>query len=420
MTSPDYFDDLETRDPETRETALLSRLASQIANAQAKSPFFAEFLQDIDATAVNSRKALAALPVVRKSDLIEYQRNTPPFGGLTTCAPGELKRIFQSSGPIYDPEGYGDDWWRSARALFAAGIRKGDILHNAFSYHLNPAGVMAETGAAKIGCAVIPAGDGNMELQVRAIANIRPNGFLGTPSTLKTLLLKAQEMGADVSCLKKGLVAGEAFPPHLRIELQEFGVICRQMYATADIGNIAFESPAEEGLIIDEGLLVEVVHPGTGELVEDGQVGEVLVTTFAPEYPLIRFATGDLSCVLEGISPCGRTNTRLKGWMGRADQATKVKGLFVHPQQITDIVNRHPEVTKARLVVDQRDGRDVMTLSCEVKNPHDAVGGDASLLAEITDSIEAVCKLSAEVGFAAPGSLPNDGKIIDDIRRFDD
>lgn len=419
MTSSDYFDDLETRDPENREVALLKRLSGQICNAQAHTPFFANALKDVDAAAISDRNSLATLPVTRKSDLIEHQRQNPPFGGMTTSEPGKLKRIFQSPGPIYDPEGYGDDWWRTARALFAAGIRPGDILHNTFSYHLTPAGVMTETGAAKLGCAVVPAGVGNTELQVRCIADIRPDGYLGTPSFLKIILEKAQEMGEDVTSLKKGLVGGEAFFPHHRQELAELGVVCRQMYASADIGNIAYESPAEEGLIVDEGLLVEIVRPGTGDPVDEGEVGEVIVTTFVPEYPLIRFATGDLSAIMAGTSPCGRTNMRLKGWMGRADQTTKVKGMFVHPKQVADVVNRHPEVLKARLVVDQRDGVDIMTLSCEVDEPNDAAGGKASLLSEISESIEAVCKLRGEVGFAGPGSLPNDGKVIDDIRDFE-
>lgn len=419
MISSDYFDDLETRDPETREAELMQRLTTQVSNAQSKAPFFGDVLKGIDASAITDRKALAALPVTRKSDLIEYQRKNPPFGGMTTSAPGQLKRIFQSPGPIYDPEGYGDDWWRTARALYAAGIRRGDILHNTFSYHLTPAGVMAETGAAKLGCAVVPAGIGNTELQVRAIADIRPNGYLGTPSFLKIILEKAREMGEDVSSLKKGLVGGEVFFSNQRKELADFGVTCRQMYASADIGNIAYESPAEEGLIVDEGLLIEVVRPGTGSPVDDGEVGEVIVTTFVPEYPLIRFATGDLSAVMTGMSPCGRSNMRLKGWMGRADQTTKVKGMFVHPEQIADVVNRHPEVIKARLVVDQLNGVDVMTLSCEVNAPNNAAGGKETLLAEISSSIQAVCKLRGEVGFADPGSLPNDGKVIDDIREFD-
>ncbi len=415
----EYYDELEIRPPEVRDADLMARLAGQITNAKENAPFFANLLKDVDARAITDRRALADLPVTRKSDLIELQTLAKPFGGLTTRIPGQLKRIFQSPGPIYDPEGYGEDWWRTARALFAAGIRAGDILHNTFSYHLTPAGIMIETGAAKLGCAVVPAGVGNTELQVRAIADIRPTGYVGTPSFLKIILEKAAEMGQDVSSMSKGLVGGEAFFPNQRRELADLSVVCTQIYASADIGNIAFESASQEGLIVDEGLLVEIVRPGTGDPVEAGEVGEVVVTTFVPEYPLIRFATGDLSAVLPGVSPCGRTNMRLKGWMGRADQTTKVRGMFVHPKQVADVVDRHPEVMKARLLVDQRDGADVMTLSCEVADPETTAGGKDALLAEISASIQAVCKVRGEVGFAEPGSLPNDGKVIDDIREFE-
>lgn len=418
MPESPYYDDLESRAPDVREAALLNAVRQQVSNAQSNSPFFADVFGGVEAAGIKDRKSLSALPITRKSDLIDLQKTAPPFGRLTTCEPGQLKRIFQSPGPIYDPEGFGEDWWRTARALYASGIRQGDILHNSFSYHLTPAGVMTETGAAKIGCAVVPAGIGNTELQVRAIADIRPTAYLGTPSFLKIILEKAREMGEDVSSLTKGMVGGEAFFPSLRQELAELGVVCGQMYASADIGCIAYESPAREGLIVDEGLLVEIVRPGTGDLVDDGEVGEVVVTTFVPEYPLVRFATGDLSAVLPGISPCGRTNMRLKGWMGRADQTTKVKGMFVHPKQIADIVNRHPEILKARLIVDQRNDADVMTLSCEIDQLDQVAGGDVSLLEEISNSIQAVCKVRGQVGFAEPGSLPNDGIVIDDIRKI--
>lgn len=420
MTNSPFYDELETRAPEVREAALMEAISKQVSNAQSNSAFFSKTFDGVDANSIKDRNSLAKLPVTRKSDLIDLQKASPPFGRLTTCAPGQLKRIFQSPGPIYDPEGYGADWWRTARALYASGIRAGDILHNSFSYHLTPAGVMTETGAAKIGCAVVPAGIGNTELQVRAITDICPTGYLGTPSFLKIILEKAQEMGEDVSSITKGMVGGEAFFPSLRQELADLGVVCGQMYASADIGNIAYESPAHEGLIVDEGLLAEIVRPGTGDLVDDGEVGEVVVTTFVPEYPLVRFATGDLSAVMPGVSPCGRTNMRLKGWMGRADQTTKVKGMFVHPKQIADVVNRHPDILKARLIVDHRDGTDVMTLSCEVDRLDQVAGGNEPLLQEISSSIQAVCKLRGEVGFAEPGSLPNDGIVIDDIRNMDE
>jgi phenylacetate-CoA ligase len=415
----EHFDDLETRSPDAREAALMQALSGQVANAKSNAPYFADLLADVAPGDVTSRDALAKIPVTRKSDLIELQKKNPPLGGLITCATGKLKRIFQSPGPIYDPEGFGEDWWGTARALYAAGFRDGDILHNTFSYHFTPAGFMFETGAAQIGCAVFPAGVGNTELQVRAMADIKPTGYGGTPSFLKILLERADEMGLDVSSLSKSLVGGEALPPSVRAEIEGHGVNCQQMYGTADLGCVAYESKARDGLIVDESLLIEIVRPGTDDSVEEGEVGEVVATSFTPEYPLIRFGTGDLSAMLPGISACGRTNVRLKGWMGRADQTTKVKGMFVHPVQVAEIVKRHPEILKARLVVDQRDGADVMTLSCEVADPDHAAGGSNGLAGDIAASIQAVCKLKGEVGYAQPGSLPNDGKVIDDIRKFD-
>jgi phenylacetate-CoA ligase len=420
MSSDDlYYDDLETRSIDEREAAHFGAIGGQIDNAKSNTEFFADLLKDVNPADIIDRSSLATIPVTRKGDLIELQKKAYPFGGMTAAEPGKLKRIFQSPGPIYDPEGYGDDWWRTARALYAAGFRRGDIVHNTFAYHLTPAGVMMETGAAEIGCAVVPAGVGNTELQVHVMADIRPTAYAGTPSFLKILLSKAAEMGKDVSALSKAIVGGEALFPALRTEIQGFGVNCQQIYATADLGNIAYESSAQEGLIADEGLIIEIVRPGTNDPLPDGEVGEVVVTKFSPEYPLIRFGTGDLSAVMPGTSPCGRSNMRLKGWMGRADQTAKVKGMFVHPSQINEVVKRHSEVIKARLVVDQRDGGDVMTLSCEVDDPDKIVGSQTALASEIVETIQAVCKLRGEVGFALPGSLPNDGKIIDDIREFD-
>ncbi len=415
----EFYDALETRSADEREADLMGRLPDQIANAKANAPYFSKLLADIDPARVTTRAALGEIPVTRKSDLIELQRQTPPLGGLTTRPTGQLKRMFQSPGPIYEPEGFGEDWWGTARALFAAGFRAGDLVHNTFSYHFTPAGFMLETGAAQIGCAVFPAGVGNTELQVRAMADMSPTGYTGTPSFLKILLERAEEMNLVISSLKKALVGGEALPPALRGEIEGRGVSCQQTYATADLGSIAYESPAREGLIVDEKLLVEIVQPGTNDPLPEGEVGEVVVTRFAPEYPLTRFGTGDLSAVLAGESPCGRTNMRLKGWMGRADQTTKVKGMFVHPAQVAEVVRRHPEIAKARLVVDQRDGADVMTLSCEVADIHHVAGGSDGLAGDIVNTIHAVCKLRGEVGFAEPGSLPNDGKVIDDIRKFD-
>ncbi len=406
----DYYDELETRDPAEREAALFAALPRQIENAKGGAPGFARILADVSPGDVTGPAALARLPVTRKSDLIDLQKKDPPFGGLTTVAPGALARIFASPGPIHDPEGKRPDYWRTARALYAAGFRKGDVVYNCFAYHLTPAGSMLETGAHAIGCAVIPGGVGQTELQARAIAELRPQAYTGTPSFLKIILEKARELGLDCSSLAKALVSGEALPPHLRAEIQDFGVDVLQCYASADLGLIAYESAAKEGMIVDEGLIVEIVCPGTGDPVSEGEVGEVVVTTFCREYPLIRFATGDLSAMLAGVSPCGRTNVRLKGWMGRADQTTKVKGMFVHPSQVAEVLKRHPEIRKGRLVVEQEEGKDVMTLHCEVE------GGDDALAAAIAATIQAVCKLKGEVTFAGPGSLANDGKVIEDAR----
>ena len=414
-----YYDELETRSPEQREKALFGALPKFILDAKKNSPYFRQILKNVNATDIKSREALASLPVTRKSDLIRLQKENLPFGGLTSCKPGELKRIYQSPGPIYDPEGYGDDWWGAARSLYAAGFREGDILHNTFAYHLTPAGSILETGAAKIGCAVVPAGVGNTELQVRAIADIKPTGYAGTPSFLITLLDKAVELGEDVKSMNKAVVGGEALPSSLRKDIIDRGLTCGQIYASADLGCIAYESEACDGLIVEERLIVEIVRPGTNETAADGEVGEVVATMFSPEYPLIRFGTGDLSAVMEGTSPCGRTNMRLKGWMGRADQTTKVKGMFVHPSQVAEVLRRHPEVLKGRLVVDQRDGIDVMTLNCEMEDVSQGTDKENVIVNSIASSIQAVCKLKGEVLLTIPNSLPNDGKVIDDVRKYD-
>ena len=416
MANGEFYDDLESRDPEEREQVIFKALPGQIAHAKANAPYFAALLANINPDEIASRDALAQLPVTRKSDLIELQTKSRPLGGLNAVPPGKMRRIYQSPGPIYDVDGFGDDWWGTARALYAAGIRTGDVVHNTFAYHFTPAGLMMETGAAAIGCAVVPAGVGNTELQVQAIADIGCDAYTGTPSFLKIILEKADELGRDISSLTKALVGAEPLPPALRQDIEDRGVNCQQIYASADLGNLGYESPAREGLIVDEGVFVEIVRPGTNDPVNDGEVGEIVATCFRHEYPLIRFGTGDLSRIIPGASPCGRTNTRLQGWMGRADQATKVKGMFVHPVQIAKIVARHPEVLKARLVVDSRDTTDVMTLSCEVDGPNVAAGGAKTLAEEITAIIQSVCKLRGEVCFVAPGSFPNDGKVIDDIR----
>jgi len=339
------------------------------------------------------------------------QTGAPPFGGLGATPVSDLARVFGSPGPIFEPESHRDDYWRIARALYAAGFRRGDLVHNAFSYHFSPAGSMIETGAHALGCAVFPAGTGQTELQVGAIAHLRPTGYTGTPSFLRILFEKAAELGADVSSLGKALVSGEALPPAVREDLRQRGVAVLQCYATADLGLVAYESPAMEGLIVDEHVILEVVTPGTGDPVAEGSVGEVVVTTLNADYPLIRFATGDLSAVLPGASPCGRSNMRIKGWMGRADQTTKVRGMFVHTSMVADVLKRHPGIARARLVVANPDNRDVMTLRCEGS-------ADPALKASIEAAIRDTTKLRGDVEFVPPGTLPDDGKVIDDVREY--
>ena len=409
-----HFDTLETRDPELRRKQQLASLRGQLAHAKANAPAFAQRLANVDPDAITSLDALAQLPVTRKSELADLQRASKPFGGLAATRYGEARRVFQSPGPLYEPEGARPDYWRLARAMFAAGFRRGDLVHNCFSYHLTPAGSMVECGAHALGCTVFPGGTGQTELQVQAMDDLRPNGYVGTPSFLKIILEKADEQGVHLPTLTKALVSGEAFLPSLCDALKARGIDGYQAYATADLGCIAYETPAREGLVIDEGVLVEIVRPGTGDPVAPGEVGEVVVTTlFNTDYPLVRFGTGDLSAMLEGASPCGRTNARIKGWMGRADQTTKVKGMFVHASQVAAIVKRHPEVARARLVVDNPEGNDRMTLLVEV-------AGNASSHAEsIVASIREVTKLRGEVGFRNMGELPNDGKVIEDARKYD-
>ena len=410
----DFYDDLESRAPEQREEALLAALAGHIAHAKSNTPYFGKMLKDIDAETINDRAALARIPVTRKSDLIALQKESPPFGGMTAVAHGRLGRLFASPGPIYDPQGATGDFWRFGRAMWAAGFRRGDIVHNCFSYHFTPAGFMVDLGAQALGCAVFPAGVGQTEMQVQTIADLRPVAYGGTPSFLKIILDKADETGTDLSCVRKALVGGEALFPPVRKALLERGIEVRQCYGTADVGLIAYESTPDAGLIIDEGVLVEIVRPGSNDPVSEGEVGEVVVTNLSAEYPLIRFGTGDLSAVLPGESPCGRTNMRIKGWMGRADQTAKVKGMFVHPSQVAAIAKRHPQVVRARLVIEHDDkSNDRMTLHCEVD-------GDAgALAAALVDTIRDVTKLRGEVALVAPGSLANDGKVIDDQRKLD-
>jgi phenylacetate-CoA ligase len=408
----DHFDRLETRDPAVRERAQWAQLPRQIAHAKAHAPAFARLLADVDAAAITSHKALAQLPVTRKSELVELQKTARPFGGFAATRWGDARRVFASPGPICEPEGGAPDYWRLARALYAAGFRRGDLIHNCFSYHFTPAGSMVETGAHALGCTVFPGGVGQTEQQVQAMADLKPDGYVGTPSFLKIILEKADELRVQLPSLRKALVSGEAFLSSLRDALVARGIAGYQVYATADVGTIAYETPAREGLVVDEGVLVEIVRPGTGDPVAVGDVGEVVVTTLTNvDYPLIRFGTGDLSAILPGLSPCGRTNMRVKGWMGRADQTAKVKGMFVHPAQVAAIIARHPEVVRGRLVVDNAEGVDRMTLHVEVS------GQQSSHADAIVASMRDVTKLRGEVAFHLPGELPNDGKVIDDCRK---
>ncbi len=412
----DFFDALETRTPDQREADQLARLPAQLAHAQQHSAAFAEILRGVDASAITSRDALARLPVTRKSELLERQkalRASDPFGGFAAVVRGpQMQRIYASPGPIYEPEGTARDYWRTGRALFAAGFRPGDLVHNAFSYHMTPGAFILEAGALAVGCTVFPAGTGQTEQQLQAIRELRPSAYTGTPSFLRILLEKAQEEGADVSSLRKASVGGEACPPSLTAWFAERGVTVYQTYATADLGLVAYETASREGLVLDEGVIVEIVRPGTGEPVPDGEVGELVVTTLNPVYPLIRFGTGDLSAVLPGTCPTGRTGRRIKGWMGRADQTTKVRGMFVHPSQVADVVRRFPAVARARLVVSGEMANDRMCLRVETAE------SPAGLREQIADAVRDVTKLRSEVELVPPGSLPNDGKVIEDARSY--
>jgi phenylacetate-CoA ligase len=405
----DFYDTLETRDPKQRARDQFAKLPNLISRA-VTAPGWQRHLGGIDPLQVNSRDALAQLPVLRKSDLMRLQQENPPFGGFNVTPPGKVRRLLMSPGPIFEPEGVDKDWWGAARAMFAAGFRPGNILHNAFSYHLTPGGFILESGAHALGCAVIPAGTGNTEQQLQAIAHFRPNGYLGTPDFLKTLLDSAEQSGKDASSIRRALVSGAALPAALRQVLSTLGIVVSQCYATADLGVIAYESSGHEGMILNENLIAEIVRPGSGDPVPNGEVGEVVVTSFRPDYPMVRLATGDLSAVLSGASRCGRTNMRLQGWMGRADQSTKVKGMFVHPSQVAEIAKRHPELGRIRLVVSREDSQDVMMLQAECVAPV------TSLEQAVVASLQSVTKLRGGVQLVAPGSLPNDGKIIADER----
>jgi phenylacetate-CoA ligase len=411
-----FFDELERRDPAVREAALMASLPRIVMVAKERAPAYRRLLADVDPAEVTDRHALSSLPLTRKSALIDMQRQDPPFGGFSTVPVSELAYVFASPGPIYEPVARRPDFYRLARALFAAGFRKGDLVYNTFSYHLTPAGVMAEGAAHALGCPVIPGGVGQTELQLRTIADLRPAAYVGTPSFLKILYDRAAELGIDISSLNKALVGAEALPSALRAELQRHGLSVLQCYGTADLGLIAYETMTPEGnigdgMVVDEGIILELVMPGTGDPVATGEVGEVVVTSLTPEYPLIRFATGDLSAILPGRSACGRTNHRIRGWLGRADQTAKVRGMFVHPVQVSEILRRHDAIRRARLVIDRRAMSDEMTLLVEIE--------ESAELAPIAETVQAVTKLRGTIRRVDPGSLPQDGKLIEDCRKID-
>lgn len=406
------YETREQQDPAQRERDLFAKLPELLGRAVEKAPGWAAHLAGVDPNAVTERASLAALPVLRKSQMLERQKENPPFGGFLAGELAEASRVFMSPGPIWEPQAPGLDPWNGARALHAAGFRKGDVVLNAFSYHLTPGGFILDQAAIEMGCAVFPAGVGNTEMQVEAIAVLKPGGFIGTPDYLKVLLDRGAEQGRDVSSIKTALVSGGALFPALRQEYEERGISVAQCYATADLGVIAYETSAREGMVVNEDYIVEIVRPGTGEPVAEGEVGELVVTNFNPLYPLIRFGTGDLSMVLPGQSPCGRTNMRLAGWMGRADQRTKVKGMFVDPSQVAQIVSAHPEVKKARLAVSRVDASDAMTLSVETEMTGNGLAD------KVADTLREVTRLKGAVELVPLGSLPNDGKVISDERDY--
>jgi phenylacetate-CoA ligase len=413
----EFFDRLETRSPKVREAALFAALPAHLAHAKRRAKGWGRILRDVDARKITSRSALAKLPVTRKSDLAALQKAEPPLGGLNATPVEKLAKLFSSPGPVYEPEGRGRDWWRTARGLFAGGFRPGDRLANTFAYHFTPAGSMLESGALALGCTVVPTGIGQTELQVAAIRDLGLVGYVGTPSFLKLIVEKADELKVDLAGLRKAMVGAEYLPPALREAMAARGIAVVQCYASADLGLMAYESlmpggKVNEGMILNEDLILEIVRPGTGDPVAAGEVGEILITSFNRDYPLIRFGTGDLSAVLPGASPCGRTNVRIRGWMGRADQSTKVRAMFVTPSQVNEVVRRHGEITRARLVVDGEAGNDRMTLLCEARER------PAGLAEAIVASIRDVTKLRGEVELVDPGSLPNDGKVIEDKRRY--
>jgi len=408
----DFFDALETRSPRQREAEQVAEVAAQVAHAKANCPAWAHILATVNPADITDVGAIAKLPVTRKSALIELQKSSMPFGGMVDGSKAHMNYVFTSPGPIYEPGFDVPDAWRFARALHAGGLRKGDLVQNCFSYHFAPAGSMFDSAAKAMGCTVIAAGVGNTEMQAQSFHNLKPSAYIGTPSFLKIILEKADELGLDSSSVKRAVVGGEPFLPPLQAFFKARGMQVLQGYATADLGNVAYEVPGSEGMLLDEGIYLEIVRPGTGDPVAPGEVGEIVVTTFNPHYPLIRFATGDMSAFMDGQSPCGRTSQRIKGWMGRADQSTKVRGMFVRPEQVAELANKHDEIGKIRLTVDQVDGKDSMLVACETDVPSDA------LLAAVTDNVRNVIHLRGDVQLVASGSLANDGKVIDDQRQF--
>ncbi len=405
----DHYDALETRSAQEREADLFARLPD-VLRAALKAPAYAERLKDIDPAKITSRAALAALPVLRKSDLPAIHKAAPPFGGLVTAPLGSFGRLFTSPGPIFEPQAAETDSWGSARAIFAAGLRPGDVVLNTFSYHLTPGGFIFDSAARALGCAVIPAGPGNTEQQFELIEAYRPVAYAGTPDFLKILLDNAEKTGRDISSIKRAIVSGAAFPPSLQAEIKGRGIDAYQVFGTADLGLVAFETAGRDGMVVTENVIFEIVRPGTGDPVPEGDVGEIVVTTLNPHHPWIRLALGDLTATLPGTSPCGRTNMRIKGWMGRADQTTKVKGMFVRPEQIADIGRRHPALGRLRLVVMRERETDAMTLKAETAVP------DQALRDEVAATLRAVTKLGGTVELVRPGALPNDGKVIADER----
>ncbi len=415
------LDKLETRSHEEREKTLLQDLAEQVQYAKTHTEYFGRLFDKIDAKTINTRQALATLPVTRKSELSVAQKKSPPFGGMNSTPVQQLKRIFQSPGPIHEPQGLGMDGFRLARALRAAGFKAGDLVHNAFSYHFTPGAWMLEGGAHALGCCVFPAGVGQTELQAQTIDHLKPTAYTGTPSFLKIILEKADEMGLDSSSIKKAVVSGEALTPSMRAWFKARNITVISTYATADVGLIAYETPElASGMVIDEEIILEIVEPNGSKPMPIGEVGEVVITIFDKDYPLIRFGTGDLSAIdpesVLKASPCGRSNLRIKGWLGRADQTTKIKGMFVHPGQVAEIARKHPEISKARVVVSGNIGSEVMTFHCELKEESHA---DLTALKEaIIQSTRDVTKLRADVSFEGNNTLPADGKFIEDVRTY--